>query len=111
MHGYCLIKLSDVKREVGKCSACSCPLSLREDLGCRRGLVSRVLIMCSNPAYDKKQYISHSNNEDAKSLNARSVLEMCLIGLGRSGLETFCSLMDMVPPLSPLSYSTQQTVA
>ena len=53
LHGYHLIKLSDlasVLREVEKCSTCSCPLSLHKNLGCWRGLVSRVVIMCNNPA-------------------------------------------------------------
>ena len=83
MCGYRLTKLSDLARalgEVGKCAACSCPFTVCEDWSCRRGLVSRVAITCSNPACDKKAYVSDPYSEDAKSVNARSVLGMCLIG-------------------------------
>lgn len=71
MCDYRLITLSDLAstlREVGKCNTCNCPLSLHKDLGCRRGLVSRVTIVCSNPAYDNEEHISNPYNGDAKTL-------------------------------------------
>ena len=33
-------------------------------------------------------------------MNTRSVLAMRTIGKGRAGLESFCGVMDMLPPVS-----------
>ena len=48
--------------------------------------------------------ISDPYSKKAKSLNTRSVLGMREIGRGRNSLETFCGLMDMLPPIVGSSY-------
>lgn len=44
-----------------------------------------------------------------KHLNSRSVLEMRLSGRGRSALDRFCAVMDMLPPVTPVSYTEHST--
>ena len=48
--------------------------------------------------------LSDPYSQEAKSLNARSVLGMQAIGRGRASLESFCGVMDMFPPVSGPSY-------
>ena len=64
------------------CSACSSPLTAREDLVTRRGLVSNLRICCTNTACNKEGVISDPYASDTKSLHARSILGMQEIGRG-----------------------------
>ena len=108
MEGYRLVRceaLADAVSEVGKCRECESPLTVREELGCRRGLVSRLSIQCSSLTCSTAAYLTDPYSEEAKALNTSSVLGMRMIGRGRSGLETFCAIMNMLPPVSATSYS------
>ena len=52
---------------------------IREDLVTRRGLVSKLMICCTNTACNKKGVISDPYASDTKSLNARSALGSKLV--------------------------------
>ena len=108
LRGYRLIKCEEYIQslsETGKCPTCRSPLTLREELATRRGLVSKLMTSCTNTACDYEIVMSDPRSEGAKSLNARSVLGMRAIGRGRSSLESFCGLMDMLPPLATAAFS------
>ena len=104
--GYRLISCErlDQAPSSHKCSVCLSPCTLEEDLATRRGLVSKLVIRCTNAACGKEVVLSDPYSQEAKSLNARSVLGMRAIGRGRASLESFCGLMDMLPPVSGPSY-------
>lgn len=62
-------------------------------------------MQCENPTCSILSYLSNPYTEEARVLNTLSVLGMRMIGRGRSGLETFCAFMSMLPPVSPPCYS------
>ena len=79
LKGYRLVgcdKLSQAVSEVGVCSVCGSPLMLGEDLVTRRGMVSKLVIGCTNSACNKEAEISNPYSSNAKTLNARSVMGM-----------------------------------
>ncbi len=102
MKGYRLVdcgRFSQAVGEIGVCSVCASPLTVREDLTGRRGLLSKLSICCTNTDCGKKAKVSDPYSQEAKSVNARSVLAMREIGRGRAYLQTFCGVMDMLPPV------------
>ena len=98
-------RFSQAVSEIGLCSTCKAPLTLREDFVSRRGLVSKLAICYTNTACNKEAVVSDPYSSESLSVNTRSVLGMREIRRGRSGLEYFCGLMDMLPPLSNRSYN------
>ena len=102
MKGYRLVdcgRFSQAVGEIGVCSVCASPLTAREDLTGQRGLLSKLSICCTNTDCGKKAKVSDPYSQEAKSVNARSVLAMREIGRGRAYLQTFCGVMDMLPPV------------
>ena len=71
---------------------------------CRRRLLSRLLIYCTNSACNREAFVTDPYSKVSKSLNTRSVLAMLTIGKERAGLESFCGVMDMLPPVSTSCY-------
>lgn len=113
MKGYRLIDCAELLKGVsgiGLCDACGTRLTVRDNLVARRGLVSKLMICCPNTAYNKESSISDPYSETAKSLNARSVLAMRTIGRGHNSLESFCGVMDMLPPLTLRAFSAHNRV-
>ena len=109
--GYRLVsyeRLRDAVTMIGACSTCGYPLTLKEDLATRRGIVSRLAISCTNRVCDKDTLISDSYASDAKSLNSRSIMAMRAIGRGQSSLESFFGLMDMLPPVTSRDHLATQ---
>ena len=90
--------------EIGKCFACRSTLTLREDLVSRRGLVSTLVICCTNSMCSKEAVVCDLCSSESKHLNTRSIMGMRQIGRGRAGLESFCGYMDMLPPVMAASY-------
>lgn len=99
-------RLSQAVSKIGICTKCEAPLTVREDLATRRGLASKLMICCTNVVCNREVAVCDPYSKESESLNTRSVMAMRAIGLGRSSLESFCGLMDMLPPVSPSSYST-----
>lgn len=65
-----------------------------------RGLGGKYEIRCNNCA-SKKTFHSSSTVEDGRGyeINRRSALAMRCIGQGLAGLNTFCGIMDLPPPV------------
>ena len=94
---------------ISLCSACLA-LTLRHDLNSRRGLVSDLRICSSNTECNKEEKVSDPYSPEAKALNLRSALSMRVIGKGRTGLESFCGVMVMLPPVIAHAYSSHLSV-
>ena len=94
---------------IGLCSVCLA-LTLRHDLNSRRGLVSDLRICCTNTECNKEEKVSDPYSPEAKALNLRSALSMRVIGKGRTGLESFCGVMVMLPPVIAHAYSSHLSV-
>jgi len=75
------VKDSGAVSEIAVCSPCASPLTVRENLVVRRGLVSKLMI-CTNTAYKNEAVLSDPYASEAKSVNTRSVLGMREIGRG-----------------------------
>ena len=97
--------LSNALSVVAKCSLCALSLLLAEDVSCSRGLVSKLSIKCSNDACGAIFHVCDPYSPKSKHVKRRSVLAMRMVGHGRSGLETFCAVTDMLPPIAHASYS------
>ena len=76
----------------------------KEDLVSRRGLVSKLVLCCTNSVCSKEAVICDPYSSESKLLNTRSIMEMRQIGWSRTGLESFCGYMDMLPPVTAASY-------
>ena len=72
--------------DVGKCGTCGSSLTLKEDTPVTRGLVTRLSIQCKNPECPMISYVR-------------------MVVRGRSGLETFCAIINTLSPVSPPCYS------
>ena len=108
MHGYRLIscKLLDAGlQKIGRCCSCSSPLQLTESFSKRKGLVSNISIVCSNPECNESVSVSDPSSDEATNLNKKSVFGMRMIGCGRTKLDTFMACMEMLPPLSPAAWT------
>ncbi len=108
MKGYRIVNcetLGGVVSEACVCSVCTSPLVVMEFLDQRKGLVSTMMICCSNIKCGKESKISDPYSPETKSLNARSVLAMRENGRGRTYMNTFFGMMDMLPPVSTPPYT------
>lgn len=85
--------------DIGQCSACRFPLTIREEMNTRRG---RIGLQACNAACTNE---ADPYDSDTKSLNIRSILGMRSIGRGLTGLQSFFAWMDMIPPVSWKPYS------
>jgi hypothetical protein len=65
------------------------------------------MICCINTACSKEVLLSdpYSSDKESKALNLWSVLAMREVGRGMAGLQTFCGLMDMLPPVTMKSFT------
>ena len=90
------------------CPKCSCPVVFQETLGARKGLVSKLVISCTSSAcQEKARVIQDPKSAEDAALNIRAILGMRAIGRGRSGMDAFCGMMDMLPPLTVSPYKEQ----
>lgn len=106
LEGYRFVRcetLSQAIGQIGICTTCRAPLTLKEDMVTRRGLISKLSISCTQ--CDSEAVVSDPYAVETKSLNTRSVLAMREIGRGRSSLDHFLGLMDLPPPVTTNSYS------
>lgn len=107
MKGYRIVDCETLGRVVSEacvCSVCTSPLVVMEVLAQRRGLVSTMKICCTNTECGKESKISDPYSPESKSFNARSVLAMREFGRGRTYMDSFFGMMDMLPPVSAPSY-------
>ena len=103
MEGYRLVSCGSLLEAVSKsgvCSVCRSPLTVKEDLVTRRGLVSKIVICCTNDNCGVETPVTDPYGSETRSLNARSVMAGREIRRGRASLNYFFGLMDMLPPVA-----------
>ena len=89
---------------VGTFSCCSVPLTVREDLSCRRDWVSKISICCT--VCGKKSSVTDPYRAEDVVVNSRAHLAMRTIGKARAGLATFSGMMGIAPPITSKHYGT-----
>ena len=105
--GNRIISLSALSQFAGMmtCPDCTSSLSLAEDVGNRRGLVTKIYVHCTECEWE--YLLSDPYTKEATGLNCKSVFGSRLMGKGRSGIETIISaLLDLPPPVTVSSYVT-----
>lgn len=98
-----LIRVGSLQRAASAFSCCDTPLKVVEDRSSRRGLVSKLAIVCE--VCGKSSTISDPYCQEDLATNTRSVLAARAIGKGRTALETFCSLMGLSAPTTAPAFS------
>ena len=79
--------------------------SVRENLGIRRDLCTKLTLSCTNPLCTGKEEAFSDPYVHSKALNSRFILAGRMCGRGSAGLETICGIMGLPPPVTPKSYS------
>ena len=69
-------------------------MEVREDLACRKGLVTKMFFFCTS-CMKEDLLCNPYSNEDVKSVNAKSVLAARMAGMGRDGLSCFLGIMGL----------------
>lgn len=77
-------------------------MDVREDLAFRKGLVTKMFLECAS--CDSRGVFSDPYTS-SKAVNARTVLASKLCGFGCTGLDTFCQVVGLPPPLCAPPYS------
>ena len=109
---HVLYLLTDIFKSIviliGHCPQChNNSIEISTDLSKKKGLAVFLNISCITPLWDWKQSF-YSSKEDEKQgsgmspfeINYRTVIAMREIEKGHSGLERFCGLMNLPPPLN-----------
>ena len=105
LEGFRLVDMSILRNIIGLFSCPEC-----EEDGCvyigRKGLASCLQIECTNCSFSYTTYTSKrvGNNEKAMEVNIRSVYAMRRCGVGHKGLQKFCGVMNMPPPVARKNY-------
>ena len=113
MKGLRLIDLEKLLASVTRwasCNVCGSGLTLRENLGIRRGVCTKLTLSCSNPLCAEKEDTFSDPYEHSKTLNSRFILAGKMCGRGSAGLETICGVIGLPPPVGPKSYSIHNNI-
>ena len=108
MKGLRLIDIGSLLASVNRRASCnfySFPLSVKENLKFRKGLCTEISLSCTNPLCAGSDNSFSDRCKHSKALNARFVLVGRMCGMGLAGLETFCGVMGLPPPVTSKSYS------
>ena len=112
LQGFRLVDMSLLSGLIGLLSCFECDkkksLYIEEDDAKRKGLASYLEVKCTNDncSFSYSRYMSKGvkTNEQLMEVNARSVYAMRGIGVGHTGLQKFCGVMNMPPPIASKSY-------
>ena len=96
-----------VVQKYAKCDECGVPMEVREDLACRKGLVTKMFFFCTS-CMKEDLFCNPYSNEDVKSVNAKSVLAARMAGMGRDGLSCFLGIMGLPRPVRPRAFSSHK---
>ena len=111
MKGLRLIDMQDLLASVtwqASCNVCVSGHTVRENLGIRRDLCTKLTLSCTNPLCTGDDAFSDPYLHP-KALNFRFILAGRMCGRGNTGLETVCGVMGL-PPVSPKSYSAHNSI-
>lgn len=106
--GYRLIDLTILFNELSSnlcCKTCGGVIEMKETL--TNGLASKFSISCTKCDKLSSFYSTKSLNDkrDCPEVNRRFTYAMRCLGQGWAGMNTFCSIMDMPPPLQKTAYT------
>ena len=93
-------KLDAGLSEIGVCVLCKNPLTLDETFTNRKGLVSKMSIVCSNSACSKSVVVSDPTSSEDCRLNDAAILGARMSGCGLSVMEELSACIGMLPPLT-----------
>ena len=99
--------LCGIIEQVGKCPECNCSITLKIDTTRKMGLAQQMKLECCC-GWIRTIYSSPRIKDDDKSrfdINIRTIIAFREIGKGQSAIETFCSHMNMPPPITMMSYT------
>ena len=119
-NGYKLINSELLSEAISKSAICkhcknSCSkLTFKENTVMRYGLAEKLSIICSicDKSTEFNTSLKVTSSEKSRSdVNIRSVYAAQTIGgLQRSGLQTFCNIMDLPPPIAKINFNNVSTV-
>ena len=95
--------LASVTRRAS-CNICGSGLTVRENLGVRRGICTKLTLSGTNPLCTGKEDAFSDPYVHSKALNSRFILAGRMCGRGSAGLETICGVMGLPPPVTAKSY-------
>ncbi len=101
--------LASVTRRAS-CNICGSGLTVRENLGVRRGICTKLTLSYTNPLCTGKEDAFCNPYVHSKALNSRFILAGRMCGRGSTGLETICGVMGLSPPVTSKSYSTHNSI-
>ena len=89
-------------------------LVVEEDKFKKKGLASFIIVSCSNCFYESSSFTSKGVqplDEETKGMkpfevNIRSVYAFRSCGVGHTGIEKFCGMMNMPSPMTGVNYAT-----
>lgn len=73
-------------------------VKLVEDISCRRGLATKIILECSICKVKNSVMSSSVNRNRIYNVNIRLSYAMRCIGKGQRSAKTFCGIMDLPPP-------------
>ncbi|XP_044588919.1 uncharacterized protein LOC123268103 [Cotesia glomerata] len=102
-YGYCILEFFSVFTALSSVIVCStCKKSINFSRTAARGLGFQITLKCSCP---NEHYINLSPSiNKAFEINRRIVAVMRLLGVGREGINIFCSMMDICHGVSISMY-------
>ncbi|XP_076545772.1 uncharacterized protein LOC143305567 [Osmia lignaria lignaria] len=102
-YGYCILEFFSVFTALSALIICAeCKKNIKFFRTAPRGLGSKIAVQCS---CDGVQYINSSPFiNKAFEINRRIVVVMRLLGVGREGINIFCSMMDICQGLAINTY-------
>ena len=105
-------KKLDLVEYVGKCIDCGPKLTMSPNVELKKGMSMNLTIKCKHCGWSHQTYTSNKLKREGKSrgvlqfeINSRIVIAFQEIGKGFSSIETFCGVMNMLPPMSKTTYS------
>ena len=108
MQGLRLVDLQLLLASVtsrANCNVCGSGLTVRENLGIRRGVCTKLTLSSTNPLCAGKEVAFSDPYVHSKALNTRLILSGKMCGKGSAGLETISGVMGLPPPVTSKSYS------
>ena len=95
---------------VGLCPLCFSKITLAHDK--KFGFCQSFILKCSSCSWtdsilssSRCQTVQTKKSKNSFDINVRSILAFREIGVGHAGIETYCSLMNMPPPMAYNAYS------
>ena len=70
-------------------------MDVREDLACRKGLVTKMSFFCTLCKKEDVFSDPHSSNEETRSINTKSDLAARMVGMRMEGLSCFMGIMGI----------------